>query len=165
MFPREPRDRVLSAHEIVRALRLYTSPECQGARRVLITAVASMCGLSRKTIYQARRGIMSERVRAVLSPVISWIDDDKVRFRRVGRVWEPDYRMPPNPLPPPQPRLVRADDWHEWARCQSCGSPHFSPFMADKLYFACDGCVGETDRRMLGARAPRAPGRRVSSPT
>src|SRR5260370_36588096 len=51
---------------------------------------------------------MSERVRAVLSPVISWIDDGKVRFRRVGQVWEVDYRTPSDPLPPPQDRLVWA---------------------------------------------------------
>ena len=51
---------------------------------------------------------MSERVRAVLSPVISWIDDGKVRFRRVGQVWEVDYRTPSDPLPPPGPHPYRS---------------------------------------------------------
>jgi len=45
--------------------------------------------------------------------VISWIDDGKVRFRRVGQVWEVDYRTSPDPLPPPQDRFVRAADWNE----------------------------------------------------
>src|SRR5262249_13428318 len=75
-------------------------------------------------------------------------------FRRGGKVWEEfdmEYRQPPKPLPLPQPKIVPATDYNEWARCQSCGSQRFSPFTADKVYFACDGCVGETDRRVLGA--------------
>ena len=44
-----------------------------GERRIFDHVVASMCSLSRKTIYLARRGIMSERTRAVPFTVIPWI--------------------------------------------------------------------------------------------
>jgi uncharacterized protein (DUF427 family) len=58
------------------------------------------------------------------------------------------------PLPPPQPRIIAADNYSEWSRCQACGSPSFSAFkgLGGKLIFACDGCVGEADRMMLGYR-------------
>jgi hypothetical protein len=136
--------------DIVRALRQYGIRRNRREQRVSISAIAGMTGLDRSTIYEARRGIMSERVRAVLLPVIASIERGELRFRRVGQVWE--YRQQPDRLPPPQPRVIPASDYREWARCQSCGSPHFSRFTADKVYYACDTCVGLADRQMLGAR-------------
>jgi hypothetical protein len=44
----------------------------------------------------------------------------RLRFPRLGRRWQVDYRTPPDPLPPPQDRLVGAEDWNEWAPCR-CG--------------------------------------------
>ena len=61
---------------------LYGSKEFRGRRRVLITAVAAMSNLSRETLYQARRGIMSDRTRVLLSRAISSIENLAGRYRR-----------------------------------------------------------------------------------
>jgi hypothetical protein len=96
---------------------------------------------------------MCDATRAVVLSVIQQIDRGEVHFRRVGQVWEIDYRQPPARLPPPQPRILPATDYREWARCQTCGGHSFSSFrgLGGKVYQACDSCVGLPDRQMLGA--------------
>ncbi len=160
----------LSQDEIIRLIRKYQSPEYRGRRRqgndrrVDITAMCAMAGVSWVKLYeQLRRGWLNERMQAVLSPILRDIEAGRIKFRlasrgRCKRDTNPDgeieYRQPPARPPPPQPRVIRADDYNEWSRCQSCGSPHFSSFkgLAGKLHYACDGCVTEADRKMLGAR-------------
>jgi hypothetical protein len=49
---------------------------------------------------------------------------------------------PPNPLPFPQDKLVRAADWDEWARCRTCGGQRWSSiFMNSSNWFACSQCI------------------------
>jgi len=147
--------RLLSEREIVRALWMYRYDR---RRRVPIKALAEACQLHRSVLYDAMHAVrVSERASAILSTVIGQIADDRLRFRRVGQVWEPDYRFPPDPLPPPQPRLVRATDFVEWSRCQSCGGLWFSPVIMN-------GAPWFFLRRMparsavAGAGRPAAPG-------
>jgi hypothetical protein len=96
---------------------------------------------------------MSERVRTVLSPFIKGIERGEIRFCRVGQQWVVDYRQPPDPLPAPQDKLVRASDWNEWARCRTCAGRWFSPVLMNgsKWYF-CDGCLPPAQYPALGAR-------------
>jgi hypothetical protein len=94
------RDRLLPAHEIVRALQLYTAPEFKRQRRVLISVLAHMSNLSRETVYQARRGVrMSKRVHVVLSRTITRIEKEGLYFRRTGQQWEA-FDNPPPPHTP-----------------------------------------------------------------
>lgn len=152
------RDRCGEEADIIRALRRYSSdPDLRGERRVPIAAVASMCGLSRETVYQAMRGVMSGTTRAVLLAVIRQIDGGGIRFFRVGQEWR--FCEPPDPLPPPQPRLVRAADWNEWARCQSCGGWRYTRVtMHGAEWHMCDGCLPWQTAGM-GARPVEAPTR------
>jgi hypothetical protein len=153
---------LLSRPEIARLLRKYASTEHgkYGPRPVSIKAIAGMAGVKRHTVWDCRDpDLISERLQAVLSPILRDIEAGRIRFTRKtlyapdsrqghlrGSTIDVDYRTPPARPPPPQPRMVRASDYNEWSRCQSCGSPHFSAFGA---YFGCDGCLGEGDRRML----------------
>ena len=99
------RDRLLPAHEIVRALQLYTAPEFKRQRRVLISVLAHMSNLSRETVYQARRGTpMSRRVHVVLSRTISLIEKQGLYFQRTGQEWEA-FENPPPPYTPPAASL------------------------------------------------------------
>jgi hypothetical protein len=145
----------LSEREIVRTLLSYRYDR---RRRVPIKAVAEACQLHRSVLYDAMlTGRVSERARAVLSTAIGWIADGRLRFRRVAQVWDPDYRTPPDPLPPPQQRLVRAADFVEWSRCQSCGGLWYSPvIMNGASWFFCDGCLPEAQWPALGARPAEA---------
>jgi hypothetical protein len=98
----------LRADKIAALLRWYTSKEGRRHRRVLISAVALMANLSRETVYQARRGIMSERTRARLSLAISSIERGEVTFRRRGQHWGGEYHTiapasPPRVLDPDNP--------------------------------------------------------------
>jgi hypothetical protein len=156
--------RLLSEREIVRALWMYRYDR---RRRVPIKALAEACQLHRSVLYDAMlTGRVSERARAILSTVIGWIADGRLRFQRVGQVWDPDYRFPPDPLPPPQPRLVRAADFVEWSRCQSCGSLWFSPVVMNGApWFFCDGCLPEAQWPAVGARPPQVRRRRRIGPT
>jgi hypothetical protein len=143
------RPRLLSKAEIVRALRRYS-----GDRRVPLAVVASLAGLSRQTLYELMRGtsgVMTEATQARLSTAISEIEDGAVRIRRRGQRWEVDCA--PNPLPPPQDKLVRAADLNEWARCRSCGGRWFSPvIMNGTRWFFCDQCLPPAQYPALGAR-------------
>jgi hypothetical protein len=157
--------RLLSERQIVRALWMYRYDR---QRRVPIKALAEACQLHRSVLYDAMlTGRVSERARAILSTVIGWIADDRLRFRRAGQVWEPDYRTPPDPLPWPQPRLVRAEDWNEWARCGSCGGWRYTRVTlhgAAAEYYLCDGCLW-WETAGMGARPVEAQRRqRASSP-
>jgi hypothetical protein len=98
---------LLPAEKIAALLRLYGSKDFRGRRRVLIGAVAAMANLSRETVYQARRGIISERTRALLSRAISSIERGEVTFRRRGQQWEAEYHTI---APATPPRTLNLDD-------------------------------------------------------
>jgi hypothetical protein len=104
------RDHLLPANKIQALLCSYSPKQRRPhGRRVLISAVAAMCGsgLSRQTIYLARRGIMSARVRALLSRAISSIERGEVTFRRRGQQSEAEYHIV-SPYAPP--RTLALDD-------------------------------------------------------
>jgi hypothetical protein len=69
---------------------------------VLISAIAAMANLSRETVYQAGRGIMSGRARKLLSRRISSIRRDEVTFRRRGQQWEGEYHAIASALSAPR---------------------------------------------------------------
>src|SRR5262249_47080648 len=102
------RDGGLPADKIVALLCSYTPKQCRAhGRRVLISAVAAMANLSRETVYQARRGIMSERTRMLLSRAISSIERGEVTFHRVRQEWRVEYHTIPPYAPP---RTLDLDD-------------------------------------------------------
>jgi hypothetical protein len=71
--------RLLLEREIVRALLMFRYDR---RRRVPIKALAEACQLHRSVLYDVMQtGRVSERARAVLSGVIGWIVDDRLRFR------------------------------------------------------------------------------------
>jgi hypothetical protein len=108
------RDHLLLANKIQALLCSYSPKQRRPrGRRVLISAVAAMCGsgLSRQTIYLARRGIMSERTRTLLSRAISSIERGEVTFRRRGQQWEAEYHTV-SPYAPP--RTLALDDTTGW---------------------------------------------------
>jgi hypothetical protein len=144
---------ILSAREVINLLRRCRYDR---SRRIPIARLAAASGVSPQTLYVAMNSEeVSEQTCIALTPILREIAAGRLEFRRRARRWEEiEYPEPGNRLSLPQPRIVPAADYSERARCGSCGSQRFSPFMADKLYFACGGCVGETDRRMLGACYP-----------
>lgn len=153
-------DVLLPPDEIIRLLHKFTAHENRGSgnpRRVNLCAIAAMAGVARWSLnrYMLGRRQLPEYVQSALSPILRDIENGKIRFdrfERSGREWRIDYRQPPVRMPPPQPRVIRAEDYNEWSCCQSCGGPRFSSFRSDRVYFACDSCVSLTDRRMLGSR-------------
>jgi hypothetical protein len=156
-------ERVLSKREIARALGRYRrDPEFRGERRVPLAAVASICGLSRQAIYRAECGIMGdETTQIILSKVIRQIENDEIRFRRVGREWLVDYRRPPAVLPPAQYKLVPAADWQEWAPCRNCGGHKWAAvIMNGAPHHACQNCLPPPQWAGMGiqqARSQRRP--------
>jgi hypothetical protein len=103
-------DRLLPADKIAAVLCSYTPKQCRArGRRVLISAVAAMANLSRETVYLARRGIMSQRTRMLLSRAISSIEHGEVMFRRCGQQWEAKYRQASPAYATPQ-RTLDFDD-------------------------------------------------------
>jgi hypothetical protein len=146
--------RLLPANEIVRELRRFRyESEFSGARRVPISCLASLCGIDRQTIYTAMMGQeVSHAVKAKLSWAIVLIREGRLRFTRRRQRWEFEFRIPPNPLPPPQPPLVRGDDFNEWSRCWACGSLKWSPVsMNGSRWHVCLSCVPKSQWRAIGA--------------
>jgi hypothetical protein len=96
---------LLTAAEISRTLKLYTSPEYRERRHVLISAIALWSNLHKDTVYEARRGCptnkhgMSQRVRTVLSRTITHIEKRGMSFKRSGMQWEV-FENPPPPHTP-----------------------------------------------------------------
>jgi hypothetical protein len=153
------RDRALPVSDIVSALRRYRyDPELRGERRVPLAVVAALAGLSRETIYQALLGKMNETTRVVLSRIISWIETGQVRLRRCGQRWEPEFRQPPEPLPPPQDKLTRAEDWRDWGACRTCGGRKWSAVaLHGAAWRACANCVPRDQWPAMGGREPGPP--------
>jgi hypothetical protein len=56
----------MTAEEVTQKLRVLLEP-----RRVRVTELAAMAGLNRTSIYLAKDGYVPERVRQVLSDVLS----------------------------------------------------------------------------------------------
>jgi hypothetical protein len=138
----------LSEQEIIRKLRLLRcSPENRangrGGGKKPLKLVAELAGLHRVTVYRAIwSGQLSERSRAVLSPVL------------VMQTGEGQLPRPPDPPPPLQDKLVRAADWIELARCRTCGGRLFSPVIINSTtWYLCDGCLPPAQHPALGARA------------
>ena len=78
--------RVLPPRDILRFLRLITSPACRGEKRVPISVIAAMCDRSRWALYEALwTGRASDDLCAVLTPIVRAHDAGKLRFRRNGR--------------------------------------------------------------------------------
>ena len=74
--------------EIVRALRLITSPEWKRTKRIPITALANLAGLSRETIYQARNGKgLTQRVVETLAPLLRAVLNGDLEMIRGRFLW------------------------------------------------------------------------------
>jgi hypothetical protein len=159
-----PEGQVMSAPEVINALQRCRYDR---SRQIPIAALARAAGLSRETLYAGMNSSkVSKETCAALTPVLREVVAGRLEYRRRARRWEEvEVRRPPNRNLPPQPRLVPGRDYIDGARCRSCGSYSFSPFTSDKVYYACDTCVGPTDRRMLGAQpAEERRHQRASSP-
>jgi hypothetical protein len=77
---------VLPPRDILRFLRLITSPACRGEKRVPISAIAVMCGVARITLYEVLwTGRASEDLCAVLTPLVRDFEAGRLRFKRSGR--------------------------------------------------------------------------------
>jgi predicted regulator of amino acid metabolism with ACT domain len=63
-------DRLMTDREIVRALRLVTSQRVRH-RPLTMAAIAERCGVTRRVVYLAREGIISDDVRHVLSQILA----------------------------------------------------------------------------------------------
>lgn len=153
-------EHLLPSDEIVRLLRQYKAEPGWANRRTSLKAIAALCGYGRDLIIKVRAGTrpVSERLQAAISPVLRDIEAGRIVYhsKREGGKWPEErieYRQPPMPLPLPQPRVIPASDYNEWASCRSCGFSRFSRFVADKSYYACVNCVSDTDRKMLGAKS------------
>jgi hypothetical protein len=106
------RDGLMPADKIAALLCSYSPKQRRGReRRVLISAVAAMCGsgLSRQTIYLARRGRMSKRTHRLLSRALTSIQRGEVTFRRCGQQWEARYHSVA-PATPPRVLDLNPDD-------------------------------------------------------
>jgi hypothetical protein len=60
----------MTRDEIIRELRILMEP-----RPIPVSELAARCGVSRQTIYDARRGYVPERVRRVLSDALTDVRD------------------------------------------------------------------------------------------
>jgi hypothetical protein len=78
--------RVLPPSDILRFLRLLTSPACRGEKRVPLSVVAAMCGVARITLYEVLwTGRGSDELCAVLTPLVRAHEDGKFRLKRASR--------------------------------------------------------------------------------
>src|SRR5215475_14500504 len=143
---------VMSAAEVVHWLRRCRYDR---SRRVPIARIAAASGLSRMTLYRAMAGDTSEATRAALTPVLKALANGAIGFERRRRVWEQVEHRRPAQEPGPviwQDRMVRAADWQP-GRCRSCSEQRYVLIKMNSRgeWFVCDRCIGETDRRMIGA--------------
>jgi len=143
---------VMSAAEVVYWLRRCRYDR---SRRVPIARIAAASGLSRMTLYRAMAGDTSEPTCAALTPVLRAVADGAIGFERRCRVWELVEHYPPAQETGAviwQDRMVRAADWQP-GRCRSCGEQRYVLVKMNGRgeWFVCDRCIGETDRRMMGA--------------
>src|SRR5262249_55607758 len=60
---------ILRPDQIVRFMRIVTSPAWRGDRRVLLSAITVMIGRSRQAFYEARDGRVSADMALVLTPL------------------------------------------------------------------------------------------------
>jgi DNA-binding phage protein len=145
---------VMAAAEVIYWLRRCRYDR---SRRVPIARVAAASGLSRMTLYRAMAGDTSEATCAALTPVLRAVADGAIGFERRRWVWEPVEHYPPaleTGAVTWQDRMVRAADWQPGGRCRSCSEE--GRYVLVKIngrgeWFVCDRCIGETDRRMMGA--------------
>jgi hypothetical protein len=78
--------RVLPSRDILRFLRLITSPACREEKHVPLAVVAAMCGVSRLALYRMLWcGRVSADMAELLTPIVRAFEAGKLRFRRTGR--------------------------------------------------------------------------------
>lgn len=150
--------RLLPVPELIRKLILHK--QYKNLKGIAQMGEISYDGL-RKLL---RDGKMSVRMQTLLSEIVTRIDRGDVRFHRNNyRAKEHinQYIIDDRPAGAPQTqrRIVRAVEYSRWARCIACGGTHFSSikhtlnFREAPRYYACDGCVDEPERIMMGQRA------------
>jgi hypothetical protein len=120
---------------------------CLRSRKdVHISKIAAMCDVSRRFLYYVLTGDrrLPAGLERHLEVHLASLETGELTFRRVGQVWEAEYHTPPDPLPPPQDRMVKAVDFVPWARCRSCGGARYSLVTlhgAPAHWYLCDGCM------------------------
>jgi hypothetical protein len=94
--------RVLPPRDILRFLRLITSPAYRDDKRVPLSAIATMCGVNRMALYRVVwSGQVSEEVAEVLTPIVRAFEAGKLKFRWSGprsemrNRWEVVETQPP----------------------------------------------------------------------
>lgn len=134
---------LLSDAEIAR--RLSSLQRSRGHGRVPVASVARHLGLSRPTIYKYLRGRIPARKparRYWLSVFLLDLERKALAFERKGQSWRKVRRTPPDPLPPPQDKIVRADEWNEWAHCRTCDCNNWLPaYHFSKALMVCASCI------------------------
>jgi hypothetical protein len=143
--------------------RLENCVRSRGGVDVSVAAVASMCDVSRQMLHMVVRGErrLPDGLGARLDALLTEYEKGELTFHR-GRA---EYHVPPNPLPPPQARMVRAIDFVEWARCCVCGGPRYTLVTlhgAPAAWYLCDGCSW-WETAGIGARPVSPPRRKTSS--
>lgn len=141
---------MLSDAEI--ANRLRNIKLSRGRGRVPVASVARYLGLSRVTVYKyINRGRVPEKRRHWLSVLLRDLEHRALSFERRKQAWQKVRRTPPDPLPPPQSKMMRADEWNEWAQCSTCASRswHHAYHGAREL-IVCARCIPENQFPALG---------------
>lgn len=147
---------MLSDAEIARRLRGIQ--RSRGRGRVPVVSVARHLGLSRVTIYNyIKRGRVPEKRRLWLSVLLADLERRALAFERRKKTWEKIRRTPPDPLPPPQAKMVRAEEWDEWARCSTCaGNSWHHAYHGARELIVCARCIPENQFPALGYSSSQA---------
>jgi hypothetical protein len=143
---------VMAAAEVIHWLRRCRHDRSRG--RFPIARIAAMSGLHRATLYRAMTGDVSVETCAALTPVLRAVAENSIGFERRHRVWEPVGHYDETGSVIWQDRMVAAADWQPGGHCRSCSER--GRYVLVKIdgrgeLFICDRCIGETDRRMMGA--------------
>lgn len=118
-----------------------------------VTCLAAQARLSRPTLYKiARGGRVPDRKRVSMVLALHGLEARTLAFVRRRQRWEAVRRLPPDRMPPPQDKMMRADEWNEWARCRTCGgSDWLGAFQqGGRALMVCAACVPRSQFSALG---------------
>ncbi len=141
--------RLLSDAEIITRLKTYYYGSYhKGPRQVPIAGIARLCGLNEQTLFDAmKRGGVTERNRQIVSTILLMMEEGYIEVKPQGVVNFPD---PPAELPPPQDKIVRAEEWQRFAPCRTCSGTQWGEAWNRKQAMRiCLKCVPENQWKAL----------------
>lgn len=140
------------------AVRLSKVARSRGPGRVPVAILCKHLGISRPTYYAiAKGGRVAERSRPVFSIVLGSLEHRTLLFERRRNRWQTIRRSPPVPLPPPQDKMMRADEWNEWARCRTCAALSWIPALrGGRPHWVCGRCIPHDQFPYLGLEVTRS---------